>query len=120
MIRTIKKNENNDIDLSTGKIQFLEGLEGLSQRHSTRLKTFQGEWFFDESIGIPYIGNILGAKKIKVSDLKAIFIEELVRVEGTESILEIFFDEDAENRKLTVSYKALADNGEILNGELTI
>lgn len=121
-MRTILLDENNDIDLTSGSIQFLTGIEGLRQRHETRLKVFRGEWYFNESLGIPYIGNVLGIKSFRVSDMKAIFVEELMKVPETSLITEMFFDDgDIGERKLSMRYSAtMTDTTETLQNEVEL
>ena len=39
--------------------------ENLAQRLLIRLRTFRGEWFLDENLGIDYFGQILGKNRNK-------------------------------------------------------
>lgn len=120
MIKTIKRTDDGEIDFSTGKIQYLTGVEGLAQRHKTRLQTFKNEWAFDESLGIPYIGQVLGTKGVKVSVLKSLFVEELLKVEGTASITKFIADLDETTRKLTITYEGISDEGETFENSVDL
>ena len=119
MIKTIKRTIENEIDLSTGDFQYLTGVEGLVQRHTTRLQTFKGEWHFDKSLGPAYIGPILGAKQVRVSEVKTLIISELMKVPGTKAITNLVVEEADTDRRIKITYAGISDDGEQFQEEIT-
>lgn len=114
MIKATKLNSNGGIDFSNkGRRTFLKGVDGLVQRHDNRLRVFRGEWFRDESLGIPYIQSILGTKNPSLSVMRTVIGSELAQVPETLSISELLFDLDSQRRNLKISYKAKSEYGEI-------
>lgn len=102
--------KNNDLDLSTGKLIFDYDLECVRTLHQIRLRTFRGESIYNESLGTPYLQGILGTKAVKLADLKALFIEELMKVPGTKAITEMTADL-SNDRVLSIKYTAVVDTG---------
>lgn len=102
--------KNNDLDLSTGKLIFDFDLECIRTLHQIRLKTFRGESIYNESLGVPYFQGILGTKGVKLSDLKSLFIDELMKVPGTKAITQMVADLSSD-RVLSIKYTAVADTG---------
>lgn len=74
---------DGDISISNGKISLTKN---VSQKVSIVLKTFKGEWFLDESIGIPYFQSILG-KKLSKEEIDSIFKTQILNVDGVYKIL---------------------------------
>lgn len=59
--------------------------ESVSQRLVTRLKTFKGEWFMDNTYGFPYFQEVLG-KKINKEDVDAIYRREILKERGVKNL----------------------------------
>ena len=57
----------------------------VSQRLVTRLKTFKGEWFMDNTYGFPYFQEVLG-KKINKEDVDAIYRREILKERGVKNL----------------------------------
>jgi len=52
---------NGDMSFGAGVSNFLiNSPEAVAQAVMTRLKLFQGEWFIDTEIGVPYNTKVLG------------------------------------------------------------
>ena len=83
--------------------------ESLAQRLIIKLKTFQGEWYLDERVGIPYFQSILGKNRSKET-IDAIFkraITEEPEVQALNSYRSIL---DTKNRIFTVSFSVQSSN----------
>lgn len=59
----------------------------VAQRLKIRLKTFQGEYNFNTSYGIPYFQRILG-KKARKQEVDNIFQQAILEEEGVKEIIE--------------------------------
>ena len=57
----------------------------VSQRLVTRLKTFKGEWFMDNTYGFPYFQEVLG-KKISKEDVDNIYRREILKERGVKNL----------------------------------
>lgn len=68
------------------KEQMTCGLKSsVSQRLVTRLKTFKGEWFMDNTYGFPYFQEVLG-KKINKEDVDNIYRREILKERGVKNL----------------------------------
>lgn len=66
--------------------QMAHGLKSsVSQRLVTRLKTFKGEWFMDNTYGFPYFQEVLG-KKINKEDVDNIYRREILKERGVKNL----------------------------------
>ena len=98
---------DGDIYLSNGKISLTKN---ISQKVSILLKTFKGEWFLDDSIGIPYFQTILG-KKISKEKIDLLFKTQILSVDGVSKITE--FTSSIINRQYQYSVSILSDENKI-------
>jgi len=95
-------NLSGDLDLQGGQLVLVEGQEEIKQHLEQRLRTFLGEWFLDQSIGIPYFDDIL-KKNVIVSEVESIFINEIISTPGVVRLLEFDLSLDKGLRRLSVT-----------------
>ena len=100
-----------DILLTNGKISLTKN---ISQKVSILLKTFKGEWFLDDSIGIPYFQTILG-KKISKEQIDSIFKSQILSVKEVSKI--ISFSSTLINRQYQYSFSILDNENNVVNIE---
>jgi hypothetical protein len=95
--------------------------EWLSQKLENRLKTFEGEWFANYLIGIPFIGTIL-VKNPNITQVNAIFKDEILSTEGVKEIIKFEVTFDTSTRKYIISdLQVRSTEGDIVNlGEITV
>lgn len=93
--------------------------ENLAQRLSIRLKTFKGEWFLDENLGIDYFGQVIG-KNRKKATIDALLQSEIVRDAEVLQIAEYDSVYDNTLRKLNISFKTRTLDGFYAVVNLTI
>ncbi len=94
--------EDGDIAYVNGSSYFLEGVEAVRQRITTRLRTFKGEWIFDQRLGTPWFQQILG-KKGNETLVAGIVRKRLLESQGVESIPELKVSFDRASRVLTIT-----------------
>jgi len=80
-----------DLKLTPGKnLSIVESPENVAQQIECRLETFRGEWFLDNTLGVPFFAQVL----LKTNDkarLGAVFkaeilkLSEVIRIEQLES-----------------------------------
>lgn len=106
---------NGDIDVSGFDSPRLfvagEELAVIAQRVTIRLRTFLGEWFLDETIGVPYFQEILGGKGVEGA-ASAIFRSVVENTDGVNSLDEITVTRT--DRLLDVRLRASTDAGELV------
>ena len=113
---------DDDLDLSTGSLQIVDGVTALTQRVRTRLQTFLGEVEFDSSVGVPYFQQVFQDKNPKISVLNVSFLgsSALGRLDGIDRVLRLEYDLNTSTRALSVDLRIQAETGEEANTVLTI
>jgi len=87
--------------------------EEIDQRLRGALRLFRGEWFLDQSLGVPYFEKILGLKGVSMTIVEQAFRDELkrqpdvLRVDAFEATL------DKVTRRLTVEFVAATTDGTV-------
>ena len=100
-----------DLSLSIDDLQLTSDIGAKIQHLSQRLKTFLGEWFLDLRIGVAYFQQIM-IKNPNPGVVDTILKREIFNTSGIKELTE--FDIDvAANREMTLSFRAIADEGEI-------
>ena len=99
-----------DIDLTTGDLQFVEGIDAVRQHLTIRLSFFLGEWPLDRRLGVPWYQNILG-KTGTETVVRAVFEKVILGTPGIVSITELNFEYIGANRTLRLNLTAQTDLG---------
>ncbi|QGP57352.1 hypothetical protein PsalMR5_04871 (plasmid) [Piscirickettsia salmonis] len=103
-------NNDHDIDFSSLSLHLTDS---LAQHLSIKLNTFQGEWFLDNTAGIPYFQNILG-NKVDADVIDSIFKKAILEEKDVSTILEFTSSIDNAKRKYSYTARVLsADNTEV-------
>ena len=92
-------------------------LEEVAQRLQTKFQFFLGEWFLDETLGVPYYRDIL-VRNPNLPVIRSIFSQLITDDEGVENIVTLDLAVDGETRVLSVTFQAVLVSGEAL-GPLT-
>ena len=101
-----------DLVLVNGNLAISSGVDAVRQACYQRLRFFAGEWFADESVGIPYWSRILGKKQPDVAAIKEIFRQAILATPGVAAVTSISLDwTDAAARTMTLSFVAALDDG---------
>ena len=88
-----------------------------AQKVKQALTTFKGEWFLDESEGMPYIQEIFG-KNPDLNRIKSLYIRAIQSVAEVTEILELDLTEDKQSRTLSVDMKLRDLGGNIVEVSL--
>jgi hypothetical protein len=94
-----------DLDLSTGSIEPVTGVDAIAQECLIRLRTFLGEWFLDERIGVPYFQFIF-EKPRRQNLIDQVFKEVIATTPGVLSIRTFNQTFNAGTRELSISFVA--------------
>jgi hypothetical protein len=106
-----------ELSIVNGDLSLTDSTTNTAQAIRRRLSTFEGEWFLDEAIGLPYFNDILGKGKF-LSDIKVIYLREIQSVPEVEEILEFNIEEDPLLRILKINFTVLDDGGNIIEIEI--
>lgn len=93
--------------------------ENLAQRLLIRLRTFRGEWFLDQDLGVDYFGQILGKNRNKAT-VDAIMQAEILQEREVLQLDEYNSTYNNSLRKLDVAFKARTTDGFFAAVDLTI
>lgn len=100
----LKLDSSGDLELINGNVSLTEGVEVVVQNLRIRLKTFLGEWFLDQRVGLPYFQNIL-VKNPNLPVIQTILRKAILETEGMDSVTEFNFNFDTATRQLSVSFQ---------------
>lgn len=99
-----------DLDLTGGDLNIVDGVDAIAQHVRIRLRTFLGEWFLDQRIGVPYYQQIL-VKNPATNTVRRILQEVVATTPGIVSVDDFSTDYDGPTRVLSVRFTATADGG---------
>lgn len=88
-----------------------ETRQSVGQRLKIKLQTFFGEWFMDETYGIPYIEQVMGRKRSK-SAIDALLQKAILEEPLVKSIAS-YSSEITPSRQYLATFQVLVDTGEI-------
>jgi len=96
-----------DIDIKNFNLRFTESqTEWLSQKLKNKLKTFFGEWFVNQTLGIEYFQKIL-KKQVNLNQVGTILKKEIKNTNGVNKIINFKVDYDRNLRKFIVDFEIL-------------
>ena len=76
---TLAIDDNNDTFLdASGNVAIVDDAESLRQRLLERLQFFLGEWFLDETLGVPYFQQILQSN-VDINIVSNIITNEILK-----------------------------------------
>jgi len=98
----------------------VSNIDGLVQRIRIRLQVFLGEWFLDNTRGVPYFQEILekGTSYDQISQSIKLIIAETTDVKKINSFS--IKDSDIVNRKIIISFAVSSVYGDLEENNLTV
>lgn len=108
----LKLNAQHDLKLTGYDLALVTGINLIKQRVKQRLLTILGEWFLDETIGLPWFTE-LNQKGIDQDRVRTLLIRGISGTEGVTEVTEFNLEYDNRLRKLTVSFVAQTDAGQL-------
>jgi len=94
---------NNSLSLTTG-------LEAIRQHMQCRFRLFLGEWFLDESLGVPYYQDIL-VKKPSFNVVQEVLKNTALETVGVIELTQFNFEYDANAREANLDFRCLTEEG---------
>ena len=120
MTALILKNDKgtNDLAIENNNFVLQSGLESLPQKIREKLLLFRGEWFLNETIGLPFFQQIAGQKQIPFP-VRKFFIDIIKSIDGVIDISSFKMNVNRQKRTLEVSFIVKASEG-VLNLEFEV
>lgn len=101
----------------TNDALFNSGTDGIASDIEAALKTWLGSWFYDTSIGFPWLQDVLGQKYD--ASLFRRDIQTLVTARpGVVALSDYAGSFDNESRELDISFQVLCDTGQLIDATL--
>ena len=101
---------SNDLILKDGDLLIIDNAERVAQQILISLRFWLGEWFLNETEGVPYLEYIL-VKNPNINHGRQILTETIEAVPGVVSVDSMTIDFDQKGRQLAVDYSATTDFG---------
>jgi len=111
--------ESNDLVIKNNNFVMVSGDDEIRQRLLTNLRTFQGEWFLDTTIGVPYFQEIF-IKNPNPETVASFIKNEILNTEGVDDIASFSIDYDAASRKFGFIFSVKTNSGNIVPTILSI
>lgn len=108
----IKLDVDGDLDISTGDLQLISGVDFIVQSLKIRLQFFQGEWFLDTRLGMPYFQEIL-VKSTTSKAIAAIYEEAILESPGVLEVHDLLVEFDGATREARISFNAVVEGSDI-------
>lgn len=104
---------NDDLELcgDSPDLCMVSGVDHTVLKCKTRLRAFQGEWWLNPALGLPYHQSILGQKTPDLVAIRGIFVDALNAVPGVQSVTKLETGYDNATRTYTVTFEVLDDSG---------
>lgn len=109
------KCQNGKWLFDNGEIVLIDGAERVRQQLEFRLSLWRGEWFLDPSFGTPYREQILG-KALSIDGALAAVKEQILGVEGVNTITDFQYTFERKTRKLTINFECATEYGLVTYG----
>ncbi len=116
---TLKTDVNNDLVVTNGNLVIIEDTDQIRQAIGEALRTFFGEWFLDNTIGVPWFQQILISHP-NLDVIQAILIDTVLSVPGVAQLNSFTFNYVNGTRSLSVTFVALSSNGQTIKVNQTV
>lgn len=110
--RDLKLDEDGDLVFEAGDLVFTSGADAVRQDAECRIRFIKNEWFLSRESGVEYHEAIF-VKAPDLARIRAIYTRELLATPGITTVLDVTLELDKTTRRLTGSFRATGDLGEI-------
>jgi hypothetical protein len=96
-------------------LQLIGDGPALQQAVTIALEFFLGEWFLDESVGVPWFQEIF-IKNPQSAAIQAIIRTAILAVDGITSVSSVTVSTTPQNRGVSISWAATGNLGQLVSG----
>lgn len=108
----IKLDPNGDVSFLNGESSVTSiGAEDLAQRLQIRLRTFLGEWFMDNTLGVDWWGRVFGKNRSKTA-VDALIQAEILKEPDALQIV-TFSSSISTDRKYSATFQVRTEDGAV-------
>ena len=111
--------DDGDLVFTDSRLQMVDGTEELGQRVRLALLTHRGEWFADETYGVPWRPDVL-RKAPDLGLIEAVLRAKVLDVPGVQTVKSLTVDLDYEARALAVDWEVIVGSSEAVTGTALI
>lgn len=108
----LKLDASHDLDFADERLHFVAGEQRIRQQVVITLKTFLGEWFLDNTHGVPYLEHIL-VKNPNRAEVEAILRAKIKAVPNVVGVPKMRLLLNHPTRSLATVFEIETDNGRI-------
>lgn len=109
----------NDLLIADGDLSIVDGSDAIAQDLQQTLQVWLGEWFLNNTVGIPFKQQIL-VKNPNIDLVQADILNAASAVPGVATINNLALDYDVSNRSLTISMNGTDTNGQTLQAQVSV
>lgn len=102
----------NDIQIVNGDLLLVDGKEAIKQHAIQRLRIFLGEWFLDNTIGLPFFDQIL-VKNPDKSKIDALILNCILGTPGIQQVNAYNVESNFSTRMLRINFEAQTTQGTV-------
>ena len=117
MVDIALHSKDHDILIKDGDFLLIDNAERVAQQIKVKLLTFLGEWFLDNTWGVPYLEYIL-VKQPNQDLIKQILSEQISSVDDVKSLNALELDYQVKVRTLIINYEVSTEYGLITRKEV--
>jgi hypothetical protein len=107
----------NDLSIVNFDLTLTTGADLTVQKIKQTLQLFLGEWFLNDTVGIPYFSEMLDKGK-SLTRIQTLYIRALQTIPEILEILEFNINEDRAKRTLNIDFKVRDEEGNVLEIEI--
>lgn len=115
--RDILLSNSHDLAIIDFDLQLTTDEQAIAQRVKQALLLFRGEWFLDQTLGIPYYKDVLGTKN-SIDSVRAVFIDAIRSVAGVKDLTEFNIGLNDATRTLSITMTIVDDLNNIIDIEI--
>jgi hypothetical protein len=104
--------DTRELLVANGDLVLVRDGDSIRQDLDVRLRFFAGEWFLDETAGIPYFERVL-VKSPDPEQVRSVFRDAILDTEGIAALRQLDLSFDRRARALAIAWSADTDLGEL-------
>lgn len=101
----------NNLEITNSDLTLVSGSVYVANKIRIALRTFKTEWYLNINAGLPYYEEIF-IKNPNVDFIADLYQSEILKIKEVKELTE--FELTLENRKMTITFTAILQSGEIL------
>jgi hypothetical protein len=114
-VSSFAQTSEGDLALTLGRLTLIDGTEEKAQKLRNRLRMFEGEWFLDVRVGVPWF-SVVFVKAPDLEVVKRLLRKVILATPGIVSVTELSVEFDRGTRELEYEFTAVDDTGVTIEG----